>query len=106
MPAQGVHIHISLALALHLHVNCTGPKMPSSFMSLQNNAAAIQEPGSPLAEPNGITASLQTEVDRLRQVLDANNKRTSWLRHRLVTATQAKSTAVQVRQFPDLFLLE
>lgn len=50
------------------------------------------------AQPSGImsTVSFQIEVDRLQLSLSASNRRNAWLRQRLVCATKAKSTAVQV----------
>ena len=102
------HTSACMGFASALYMHCTVAMISSSMMCvdvcLQNNAIGIKGSRAQSAEPNGITASLQTEVDLLQQGLDASNKRTSWLRHRLVTATQAKSTAVQVCQTPFLFL--
>ena len=57
-----------------------------------------------LAEQDGAAVNLQAELDRLQQSLSASHKRASWLRRRLVAATQARSNAIQVCCLPVLVI--
>ena len=65
-------------------------------MSLQSDAAEIKGFKGQLAEQDGTAVTFQTQVDHLQQSLFASNKRASWLRQRMVIATQASSNALKV----------
>lgn len=71
--------------------------------ALQTDAAETKGFLAQLAVQDGIAV---TEIDRLRQRLCASTKRAFWLRQRLVSTTQAKSSADQVCHIPVLLLPE